>query len=233
MRWIGSLLVFARYSSSQVFAGKFIYFLLLALFTFCMLVVVHTLQEEIPPNAATVYYFLLVPGLLLTFYPSAYSVQSEVDSRMLETLFGIPDYRFKVWLARHLVQHLVIAATLLLLAKLCELALADLPLWAMVFHLMFPILFLSSIGLMLATLFRSGNGAAAIMLLIGMFFWILNEPLMGSRWSIYLNPFEPADANDYIAQKAEVYYSRVYLSIGIVLTTLLALLRLQHRERFV
>ena len=233
LRWIGSLPAFIRYSASQIFARKFIFFLLLALFTFCTVVIVHTVQEEIPPNAASVYYFLLVPGLLLMFYPSAYTVQSEVDARMLETLFGIPDYRFKVWLARHLVQHLVIATVLLLLAELCELALAELPVWEMVFHLMFPIMFLSSVGFMLATLFRSGNGAAAVMLLIGIVFWMAHGALDGSRWSIYINPFAQTNANDYIARSTEVYYSRAYLGIGVVLTTLVALLRLQRRERFV
>ena len=233
LRWIGSLAAFVRYSASQVFARKFIFFLLLALLTFCVVVVVHTLQEEIPPNAASVYYFLLVPGLLLTLYPSAYAVQSETDARMLETLFGIPDYRFKVWLARHLVQHLVIAGILLLLAQLCDLALADLPVWEMVFHLMFPIMFLSSVGFMLATLFRSGNGAAAIMLLVGIVFWMSHGAFDGSRWSIYINPFEQAGASDYIARNTEVYYNRAYLGVGIVLTTLLALLRLQRRELFV
>ena len=83
----------------------------------------------------------------------------------LETLFGIPNYRYKVWLARHLVQHLVLAVLLLLLATLCEAALADFSIAAMVIHLMFPIAFLSSVGFILATTIRSGNGAAALLLL--------------------------------------------------------------------
>lgn len=228
-----SIAAFVRYSASQVFAGKFIYFLLLALLIFCTVVVVHTAQEEVPPSPAVVYYFLLVPGVLLMFYPSAYAVQSDIDGRMLETLFGIPDYRYKVWLARHAVQQLAIAAILLLLAALCKMALADFSVWGMVFHLMFPILFLSSLGFMLATLIRSGNGSAALLLILALFFWILTEPLEGSRWNLFHNPFEQAEAYESIIQQATTFYNRVYLLVGAVLATLFGLLRLQQRERFV
>tara|TARA_Y100000588_G_C14171918_1_gene889560 strand:+ start:172 stop:876 length:705 start_codon:yes stop_codon:yes gene_type:complete len=228
-----SLVAFARYSASQVFAGKFIYFLLLALLIFCAVVVIHTAQEEVPPSAATVYYFLLVPGVLLMFYPSTYSVQSDVDGRMLETLFGIPDYRYKVWLARHLVQQLAIALILLLLAALSEMALADFSVWGMVFHLMFPIFFLSSLGFMLATLVRSGNGSAALLLIQSLFFWIMVEPLEDSRWNLFHNPFAQAEAYETIIQQSTTFYNRAYLLAGAVLTTLFGLLRLQQRERFV
>ena len=230
---VRSIAAFTRYNASQVFAGKFIYFLLLALLIFCIVVVVHTAQEEVPPSAAVVYYFLLVPGVLLMFYPSAYCVQSDVDSRMVETLFGIPDYRYKVWLARHAVQQVVIAVILLLLSALCKMALTDFSVWAMVFHLMFPIFFLSSLGFMLATLIRSGNGTAAILLILGLFFWILTEPLEGSRWNLYHNPFAPVEAYESIIQQATTFYNRVYLLVGTVLATLFGLLRLQQRERFV
>ena len=51
--WSASLWSFTRYTASQVFAGKFAWFLLLALVMFCTLVVVNAVQEEVPPNAAT------------------------------------------------------------------------------------------------------------------------------------------------------------------------------------
>lgn len=228
-----SLAAFTRYSANQVFAGKFVYFLLLALLTFCTVVVIHTVQEEVPPNAEVIYYFLLVPGVLLIFYPSAYCVQSDVDGRMLETLFGIPNYRYKVWLARHLVQHLVVAVLLLLLAILCEAALADFSIGAMVIQLMFPIVFLSSVGFMLATLIRSGNGAATILMIVGLVFWMLTGALGGTRWDLYLNPFEQADSYENLALDTAVFYNRIYLLIGAVVATLLGLLRLQKREKFI
>ena len=99
-------------------------------------------------------------------YPSAYAVQSEVDAAMVETLFGIPDYRYKVWLARHAVQLLTAAVLLVGLASFCRLALTDFAVHEMVFHLMFPVAFLSSAGFLLATLTRGGNGALAVLVLV-------------------------------------------------------------------
>ena len=229
-----SLLAFARYNASQVFAGKFIYFLLLSLVIFCIVVFVHTAQQEVPPNVATIYYFLLVPGIMLIFYPAAYSVQGDVDARMLETLFGIPDYRYKVWLARQVVQQLVIAMMLWLLAMLCKVALADFSVGAMLFHLMFPTLFLGSVGFMLATTIHSGNGAAATLVVVCFFAWIFGlEVLQGSRWNMFHNPFELTDSYVAMIHEATTFHNRVYLLVGSVLATLMGLLRLQRRERFV
>lgn len=228
-----SLATFARYSATQVFAGKFIYFLLLALLTFCIVVVVHTAQEEVPPNAAVIYYFLLVPGILLVFYPSAYCLQGDVDARMQETLFGIPDYRYKVWLARHVVQHLIIAVMLLALAVLCRVALADFSVGSMVFHLMFPIFFLGSLGFVVATLIRGGNSTAAVLVIVGLFCWLLAEPLEGSRWNLYYNPFYQAESYEYVVQRATTFYNRAYLLAGSILGTLVGLLRLQQREKLI
>ena len=222
-----------RYSASQVFAGKFIYFLLLSVVIFFIVAIVHTVNEEVPPNAAVIYYFLLVPGVLLVFYPSAYAIQSDVDARMLETLFGIPDYRYKVWLVRQFVQQLVIAALLLLLAAFCRLTLADFSLGAMLFHLMFPILFFGSLGFMIATMIRSGNGAAAVLVILALFFWVTAEPLEGSRWNLFYNPFSQVEQFASMLQVETTFYNRVYLLVGSTLTTLFGLLRLQQRERFI
>ena len=186
-----------------------------------------------PPNAATIYYFLLVPGTLLVFYPAAYSVQSEVDAGMLETLFGIPDYRYKVWLARQVVQQIIVALLLSMLAWLCQVALADFAISAMVFHLMFPLLFLGSVGFMLASTIRNGNGAAAVLVVVVLFAWIFGvEALQGSRWNLFHNPFEQAESYVVIVQQATTFHNRVYLLAGSVLATLGGLLRLQRRERF-
>lgn len=226
-------LAFGRYNATQVFAGKFAYFLLLALLVFCTVVVVQTAQEEVPPNAAAIYYYLLVPGVMLVFYPAAYCVQGDVDARMLETLFGIPDYRYKVWVVRLAVQQLVVAVLILGLAALCQVALADFSIWLMLFHVMFPILFLGGLGFMAATLTRSGNGAAAVLLIVGLIGWIMTEPLQGSRWNLYLNPFETAQGYESLAQETAVFYNRVYLLVGSGLAILTGLLKLQKRESFV
>ena len=228
-----TLFSFLKHNASNVFAGKFIYFLLLAIGLTLIVIILYVLRNDAPPGPDAVYNILLVPGVLLVFYPAAFCIQSDLDSKTLETLFGVPDYRYKVWVARQLVQQLVIAALLLLLAAFCHLALADFSIGAMVFHLMFPILFLGCVGLMLATLVRSGNGAAALLVVLVLFFWIAAEPMDGSRWNLFHNPFKQVQEFDTLLRSATTFYNRVYLLVGAVLATLFALLRLQQREKFV
>jgi hypothetical protein len=228
-----SLIPFIRYNAGNVFAGKFIYFLLLAVLVFLISVVVHAFNVELPPGPADIYFFLLAPGVLLVFYPSSYAVQADADAGMLETLFGIPDYRYKVWLVRHLVQQLVVALLLFLLALFCRYAMADFSLWRMVFHLPFPIFFLSSLAFALASLTRSGNASAVVLVVLSLFFLILAEPLRDSAWNLYHNPFIQVDQLTALTWGETTFYNRVYLLVGSVLTTLLGLLRLQQREKFV
>ena len=228
-----SLMVFVRYSAGHLFAGKFVYFLLLATVLFLAVVLIYTLNESTPPGPAAVYFFLLAPGALLVFYPSAYTVQSDADARMLETLFGIPDYRFKIWLVRHLVQQLAVALLLLLLALLCNLALADFSVPLMVFHLMFPLFFLSSLGFGVATLTRSGNGTAAVLVVLALFSLVLYEPLRDISWYLCYNPFRQADAATALLRDETTLYNRIYLLVGAILAILFGLLRLQQREKFV
>jgi len=228
-----SLVPFIRYNAGNVFAGKFIYFLLLAVLVFLISVAVHAFNVEVPPGPADIYFFLLAPGMLLVFYPSSFAIQADADSRMLETLFGIPDYRYKVWLVRHLVQQLVVGLLLFLLALFCQYAMADFSLWRMVYHLLFPIFFLSSLALALASLTRSGNASAVVLVILSLFFLILAEPLRDSAWNLYHNPFIQTDQRTLLLRAEITFYSRTYLLVGSILTTLLGLLRLQQREKFV
>ena len=98
---------------------------------------------------------------------------------------------------------------------------------------MFPIAFLSSVGFMLATTIRNGNGAAAVLLIAVLICWMLKGVVDGTRWDLYLNPFEQVDGYENLALEAAVFYNRVYLLVGAVVATLLGLLRLQKREKFV
>ncbi len=230
---IRSLFAFFRYNAGNVFAGKFIYFLLLSIALLLVVTVIYVLNNELPPDAEAVYYILLVPSMLLVFYPSAYSVQSDIDARMIETLFGIPDYRYKVYLVRNLVQYTVVAGLLVVLALFCRLALAEFSIFSMVFHLMFPVVLISSVGFMVSTITRSGNGTAAVLVVILLIFWIAVEPLEGSKWNLFYNPFAPADALETILQAETTFFNRLYMAIGAVVATLFGLLRLQQREKFI
>jgi hypothetical protein len=230
---LSSLAAAARYNAKLVFANKFIYFLIAAVVIFLLVVIIYAASEEIPPGAEAVYYFLLVPGVLLIFYPSTYSIQSDVDAGMLETLFGIPNYRYKIWLVRVLVQYLTVAALLALLALFCRAVLADFNIISMVFQLMFPIVFLGSLAFAIATTVRSGNATAAVMVGIGLFFWIAAEPLSGSRWNLFHNPFSLKEDLDALVWAQTTLYNRAYLAVGSILCIMYALLKLQRREKFI
>lgn len=230
--YLKSGLAFARHNVNQVFAGKFVYFVIPAVVLFLLLAVISAFDDPTPPTANTIYYFLMVPGMLLMLYPSAYAIQADADAHMLETVFGIPDYRYKVWMVRNLIQYVVIALFLLGLAIFCRIGLADFNIGWMVFHVMFPIFFLSSLSFMIATITRSGNGTAAIMVVVMFVMFTLVEWLSGSRWNIYHSPFEIVDPYEMAIWQETTLYNRVYLLVGGLMANMVALLRLQKRERF-
>ena len=228
-----TLLTFFRYNANNVFVGKFIYFILLAVTVFLTVIVIYTLDTSVPPDAENVFYFLIVPGILLVFYPSAYGIDTDMSTRMIETLFGIPDYRYKIWLARNFTQYIVIAVLLSLLTVFCRLAIADFSVSAMLFHILFPIVFIGSLSFMMSTVTRNGNGTAAVMVVIILFFFIVSEPLEGSRWDLFHNPFAKVEAFQAIIQQETTFYNRMYISIGVILSQMFGLLRMQKREKFV
>lgn len=228
-----SIATFIRYNAIHVFAGKFIYFLGVAIALFLTIVIIYVLEESTPPGAEAIYYFLLTPAVLLLFYPSAYTIQTDTDSGMIETLFGIPDYRYKVWMMRYATQYLIIFLLLALLGFFCRLTMADFPFFKMIFQLMFPVIFLSSLSFMISTITRSGNGAAVIMVVIFLTLWTLAEPLDGSRWDLFHNPFAQVDVFETYIWQETTFYNRIYLLAGSILSMMFALLRLQKREKFI
>ncbi len=222
-----------RYNLKIIFANKFIYFLLAAVGIYLLVIVLSVFDTNSNPNVAIVYYWLLVPGILLIFYPSVFGIQNDADSRMLELLFGIPNYRYKVWLVRLAVIYIIVFALLWILAGLSALAIVPFNVNSMVFQLMFPIFFLGSVAFLFSTLVRNGYGTAVFVVLIAMVFWILSGELVESKWNLFLNPFRmPEDVSDFVWQNL-VLQNRIYQSVGIVLSILTGLLNLQRREKFV
>lgn len=221
-----------RYNLKIIFANWFIYFLLAAVGIF-LLVTIITIVNANSFSPEEVYYLLLFPGLLLVFYPTVFGIQNDVDARMLEILFGIPDYRYKVWLVRMAIIYVVVAGLLLALSLLSQVALTTFPLFDMVFQLMFPIFFMGCVAFMFSTLVRNGYGTAVVMIGIGLAAWISSGILGESKFSIFLNPFDlPTDINEVIWADM-VFKNRLYLIAGTILALLFGLLNLQKREKFV
>jgi len=226
------LLKMIRYNLKIIFANRFIWFLVAALgfFLFFAIQVVidrNTMSEEI------VYGLLFFPGILLMFYPSVFGIQNDDDSRMLEILFGIPNYRYKVWLVRLVMIYTLIFVMLLLFSALASVLLYKVDIFEMSYQLMYPILFLGSMSFMFSTLIKNGNGTAVTMVLIGVALLILQEPLERTQWNIFLNPFDvPRNLNEVI-WAGTIQKNRIFLGIGMIVFILYGLFNLQKREKFV
>lgn len=222
-----------RHNIKLIFANKFIYFFVAALLLFILIATLSLLDSESFPDEVVIYYWLLLPGIILIFYPATFSLQNDQDSGMMELLLSIPNSRFKVWFFRMCITYLVVFFLLLVLSALAALMLAPVNWFDMAFQLMFPVAFIGSLAFMLATFIRSGNGTASVMVLLGLGFWIGNAFLQGSEWNLFFNPYQ-IDENLNRELWAEiVFYNRLYMVIGSLLALLAALLRLQKRDRLI
>jgi hypothetical protein len=222
-----------RYNLKIIFANKFIYFLLGAIVFYLIITIIDLLDPESYFNEGNVYSLLLFPGLLIIFYPSTFGIQNDVDARTIEVLFGIPDYRYKIWLVRLLIIFIVVYIFMVFLGIFSTLALIPIPVFEFSLQLMFPIFFLGSMGFMLSTVVRNGSGTAAIMVIIGLVFWILSGILDENEWNIFLNPYIFPDYLNEAMWHDMLFYNRLYLVIGTILSILAGIFKLQDREKFI
>src|SRR3990172_2287116 len=84
-----------RLNLKIVFSGRFVYFLVAA-WLFFLVIIGLMLFSDNDLDVSDIYDLLLFPGVLIMFYPVVYNIQNDKDTRMLEIIFGIPDYRYKV-----------------------------------------------------------------------------------------------------------------------------------------
>ena len=221
-----------RYNLKIIFANNFVYFLLASISFFIIATLVNLFSGSIL-SEGSIYYLLLFPGILIIFYPTTFGIQNDEDARMLEIIFGIPNYRYKVWVVRMALIYLVVVVILVFLGMICSLFLVGISVFEMVFQLLFPIFFLGSLAFMLSTIIRNGNGTAVAMVIIGVVLWIASGSLQQSDLNLFLNPFTlPSEVNEAVWADATVN-NRLYLFAGMVLANLYGLLKLQKRELFV
>jgi len=221
-----------RYNFKIIFAGKFLYFLLAA-FGFFLLVTTVNLFSNSSLQEDDIFYLLLFPGMLLTFYPTVFGIQNDDDNRMLEIIFGIPNYRYKVWLVRFTLIYVMVFLILIILGVLTSIALSFFPVFELVYHILFPLFFLGAIAFMFSTVVKNGNGAAVVVIIIGLFLFILGENIGQVEWNVFFNPFDmPSDMNETIWEE-RVFYNRLYLVCGGIVALLYGLINLQNREKFI
>ena len=96
----------ARYNIKIIFGNKFMYFILSAV-GFYILTVGLNLISDSEITTATGYSMLLVPSILSIFYPTCFGIQNDQDAKIIEIIFGIPNYRYKIWLFRLLIAYMI------------------------------------------------------------------------------------------------------------------------------
>ena len=221
----------ARYNMRIIFGGKFIYFVLAAFIFFLIFGTIIALDNNVM-RIEDIYGLLAFPAILLVFFPSVFGIQSDADQRTLEIIFGIPDYRYKVWLVRYVMILFLVFLLLFPFAGIAWWALISFPIMPMILHLMVLVLFVSSLGFCLSTVVKNGNATAVIMVVLGLAFLILSDELDESKWNIFLNPFSmPGDINEIVWNEI-VRQNRIIMGTLSLVLILLGLLNLQQREKF-
>lgn len=222
----------ARYNLRIIFGGKFVYFLIAAVLVYLVFGALNAFDNDnLLPSE--IYGLISFPAILLAFYPTVFGIQSDADQRTLEIIFGIPNYRYKVWLLRYVMILLLVLLMLFPFAGLSYYLLISFPFMQMILHLMILVTFTSSMGFCVATIVRNGNAAAVIMVVFGLVFLILSDELGASKWNVFMSPFQESfrDTSEIVFAET-LRQNRIILGISTVVFLLLGLLNLQQREKF-
>lgn len=221
-----------NYNLKIVFANKFIYFLIAAWIFYLIIIGVMLFSDTIQ-EAEDIYNTLIFPGILIMFYPIVYNVQNDKDARMLEIVFGVPNYRYKVYVIRFVIALLLLFVLLIGMAWFAWFSVSKIEVFEMVYQLMFPLFFLACLTFLFSTLTRNGNGAAVLMVITGLIFFFLSDPLSYSKWNLFLNPYNVPTEMNIAVWKNVIYQNRLMMMIGSVIAVLWGLTGLQYREKFV
>lgn len=219
------------YNLRIIFANKFIWFLAGSVIFYLGISVIYVFDTDIS-DMSDLYGIFMFSGLLLVFYPSVFGIQNDQDARTIEILFGIPNYRYKVWLVRILLIFVIAYLIMLLFTFISSVMIVKFSIFSMTTQVMIPVLFLGMMAFMLSTFIRNGNGTAVVMIIFGIFFLILSEPLYKSQWNVFLNPFTPAYSVNETTWALIMFKNRIILITGTFLFLLAALFNLQKREKF-
>jgi len=219
------------YNLRIIFANRFFWFLAGSVAFYLGLSVIYVFDQDVS-NMKDLYGIFLFSGILLVFYPATFGIQNDQDARTLEILFGIPNYRYKVWLVRLVLIFVIAFLIMLFFTFLSSVLIVKFRYVNMTAQVMFPVLFMGVMAFMLSTIVRNGNGTAVLMIIFGITFMILSNPLRKSEWNIFLNPYSPSwDINEttwaIIAVK-----NRIILIVGTIVFLMAGLYNLQKREKF-
>jgi len=219
------------YNLRIIFANKFIWFLAGSIAFYLGLSVIYVFSNDVS-RMSDLYGVFLFSGILLVFYPSVFGIQNDQDARTIEILFGIPNYRYKVWLVRIILIFVIAFLIMLVFTFLSTILIVKFQFIKVTVQVMIPVLFLGMMAFMLSTVIRNGNGTAVVMIIFGLFFLMLEDSLRKSQWNVFLNPFSPSYDVNETTWAIITMKNRIILITGSILFLLAALLNLQKREKF-
>jgi len=219
------------YNLRIIFANKFIWFLAGSIGFYLGLSVLYVFTNDIS-RMSDLYGVFIFSGILLVFYPAVFGIQNDQDSRTIEILFGIPNYRYKVWLVRIILIFTISYMMMILFTFLSSILIVRFQFLKVTTQVMIPVIFLGMMAFMLSTFIRNGNGTAVVMIIFGIFFLILQDPLRKSQWNVFLNPFTPAYDVSETTWAIITLKNRIILITGSIIFLLAALFNLQKREKF-
>jgi hypothetical protein len=219
------------YNLRIIFANKFIWFLTGSVLFYIILSVIYVSTNDVS-RVENLWGVFIFSGILLVFYPSVFGIQNDQDARTIEILFGIPNYRYKVWLVRIMLIFVITFLIMLVFTFLSSVLIVKFRVVNVTAQVMVPVLFLGMMAFMLSTIIRNGNGTAVVMIIFGMFFMILADNLSRSQWNVFLNPYHiPYNVNE-ATWAIITLKNRIILITGTILFLLAALYNLQKREKF-
>jgi hypothetical protein len=219
------------YNLRIIFANRFIWFLAGSVAFYLGLSVIYVFSTDIS-RVNDLYGVFLFSGILLVFYPSVFGIQNDQDSRTIEILFGIPNYRYKVWLVRIVLIFTISFLIMIAFTFLSSVLIVKFRFVKVAAQVMVPVIFLGMMAFMLSTVIRNGNGTAVVMIIFGLFFLILSDSLEKSQWNVFLNPYEPPYDVNETTWAIITMKNRIILFTGSVIFLLAALFNLQKREKF-
>jgi hypothetical protein len=219
------------YNLRIIFANKFTWFLAGSVLFYLGLSLIYVFSNDVS-KAEDLYGVFIFSGILLVFYPSVFGIQNDQDARTIEILFGIPNYRYKVWTVRIILIFAIAFLIMLVFTCASSALIIKFRVFKMTSQVMIPVIFLGMMAFMLSTVIRNGNGTAVVMIIFGLFFLILSDTMRKSQWNVFHNPYNlPSDVNE-TAWAIITLKNRITLATGIILFFLTGLYNLQKREKF-
>lgn len=220
-----------KYNIKIIFANKFIYFLGASVIVFLAFTVGNLLSGgSMQPSDA--FNVLMLAGALIIFYPLTFGIQSDKDARTLEIIFGIPNYRYRVWLVRNVMIVIMAFLFVFLLACLIDVVLVNINGLTMAVNVMFPLLFAGMLSFFISTVVKSGNATAVIIITVAIALLLFGDSLDLGYFDIFFNPYDVPSNTNQSTYSVLASKNKAFLFIGSIVLLLGGLFKLQEREKF-